>query len=91
MSKPKNKRRCRICGGSMAGRSTSSRICGSDDCVRERNRRKAALWGIANLWGRPKKCVKCKRTFKRSRWRKKFCSDRCAGTDKASRSMEAKP
>lgn len=78
MAKLSPNRTCAVCGGSLAGCSKTSKICGKPACVRERNRRKAVKFGLVNLWGRWKKCSWCREDFRRSQHRKKYCKDLCA-------------
>ena len=69
---------CSVCGNSLQDYHTTAKICHKASCAKERNRRKANTFGRLVLWGKPKVCPVCTKTFNCSKAHKKFCSKACA-------------
>ena len=81
---------CLFCSNPLDGMHPSAKICRNPECVRERNRIKAAKHGKAHLWGKTRVCPLCKRQFTVNRGRHKYCSPPCALEAPKAKRLEAR-
>jgi hypothetical protein len=77
-SETRYSRRCKVCHRPLNDEAPKYKNCGSEDCIRERNRRKSNAWARKHIWGQAKPCAICGTLFKRSQAKKKFCTTPCA-------------